>query len=198
LVCRMLIGRLSIGSSGGGGHEQVLVSPRGTAFLEYGNGARSIAGCPERFRDVAIDHAGGTCPDRGVRDAQRPFGLDEAAFSGSPVTVEDLVRRQRAVSQRKRPALEPVAWRAFIGESLDLFLCQAHRCLLVAAIGRSQGARLVGIAAGAGCQQRCTCRDRDDALQAIPGRMHFGVQRFPFPCRLSARWPTDNPRSGPY
>ena len=190
LVCRMLIGRLSIGSSGGGGHEQVLVSPRGTAFLEYGDGARTIAGCPERFRDVAIDHAGGTCPDRGVRDAQRPFGLDEAAFSGSPVAVEDLVRRQRAVSQRKRPALESVALASIYRRTARPLSLpgsppssgRRHRTLA----GRPSGRKsLLEQAASSAAHAAIATTP----FRRFPGRMHFGVQRFPFPCRLSARWP---------
>src|SRR5580704_3790439 len=162
-VCRLLIGRLLIGSAGGGGHVQPLVCPRGTTFLEHGNGARLIAGFPEPFGDVSIDHAGGACPDRGVGQAQRPFGAAEAAFRGSAVAVEYLVLGKRAVSQRKRPAVEPGGARALVGpgESLDLFLCQTHCRLVVAAVGRLQGVSLVG-SAGAGCQHRCTRRDPDD------------------------------------
>jgi len=55
-----LISRLLMASSGRRGHEQPLVCTGGTTFVEYGNGAGTIANFPERFGDISIDHGYGT------------------------------------------------------------------------------------------------------------------------------------------
>jgi len=86
-----LISRLLMASSGRRGHEQPLVCTGGTTFVEYGNGAGTIANFPERFGDISIDHGRGAWSGSNIRQAQRPFGTAKTPFPGSGVAVQYLV-----------------------------------------------------------------------------------------------------------
>src|SRR5207342_3879901 len=92
----------------------------------------------------------------------------ETPFSGSAFAAQYLVPSERAVSQRKRPAVEVGGARALVGpgKSRDLFLCEAYRRFLVAAFGGLHCRCLVGSAC-AGCHHRHTRRERDDVLECM-------------------------------
>src|SRR5262245_12486154 len=89
--CRLLISQLLMASSSRGGHEQPLVRTGGTTFVEYGNGAGTIANFPERFGDISIDHGRGAWSGSNIRQAQRPFGTAKTPFPSSGVAVQYLV-----------------------------------------------------------------------------------------------------------
>ena len=150
---------------------------------------------PERFGDVSIDHGRGTWPGLKIRHAQRPLGAAETPFSGSAVAVQYLVAGQRAVSQRKRPAVEAECC-ASIGRARRI-----ARPLSLRGLSRLSGRRLRRLALPLSGRKRlrrlspsiATRRDRDDALERMQSCRNDGL-RISRPCPiLQHNWPVDRP-----
>src|SRR5476651_2231806 len=102
--------------------------------------------------------------------------MAEAAFSGHPVSAQDLVLGQAAVDQGERSAIEALQARTLVrrGKSRDLFLGQADRRLLVAALRGVYCRRLVGRARAS---RRCERAGAE--RQQMPEGMHAAATTVP-------------------